>query len=111
MKLSMKFGAAATAIALCMAATAAHAADALTLQLKWVAQAQFAGYYVAKAKGFYDAEGLDVTIKAGGPDVNPSQVIAGAAPMWSSIGCPRLWPPARRACRWSTSPRCSRNPA
>jgi NitT/TauT family transport system substrate-binding protein len=77
MKLTMKFGAAATAIALCMAATAAHAADALTLQLKWVAQAQFAGYYVAKAKGFYDAEGLDVTIKAGGPDVNPSQVIAG----------------------------------
>lgn len=77
MKLIMKFGAAATAIALCMAATAANAADALTLQLKWVTQAQFAGYYVAKAKGFYDAEGLDVTIKAGGPDVNPSQVIAG----------------------------------
>jgi NitT/TauT family transport system substrate-binding protein len=77
MKLSMTFGAAATAIALCMAATAANAADALTLQLKWVTQAQFAGYYVAKAKGFYDAEGLDVTIKAGGPDVNPSQVIAG----------------------------------
>jgi len=77
MKLSMTFGACATAIALCMAATAANAADALTLQLKWVTQAQFAGYYVAKAKGFYDAEGLDVTIKAGGPDVNPSQVIAG----------------------------------
>src|SRR4249920_3337808 len=55
----------------------AEAADTLTLQLKWVTQAQFAGYYVAKAKGFYDAEGLDVTIKAGGPDVNPSQVIAG----------------------------------
>jgi len=77
MKFTMTFGAAATAIALCMAATAANAADALTLQLKWVTQAQFAGYYVAKAKGFYDEEGLDVTIKAGGPDVNPSQVIAG----------------------------------
>jgi NitT/TauT family transport system substrate-binding protein len=49
----------------------------LTLQLKWVTQAQFAGYYVAKAKGFYDEVGLDVTIKAGGPDINPSQVIAG----------------------------------
>ncbi|HYD06078.1 MAG TPA: ABC transporter substrate-binding protein, partial [Reyranella sp.] len=46
-------------------------------QLKWVTQAQFAGYYVAKEKGFYEEEGLDVTIKAGGPDVNPSQVIAG----------------------------------
>jgi NitT/TauT family transport system substrate-binding protein len=77
MKFKMTIGAAATAIALCMAATASNAADPLTLQLKWVTQAQFAGYYVAKAKGFYDEEGLDVTIKAGGPDVNPSQVIAG----------------------------------
>ena len=58
-------------------AALAEAKDALTLQLKWVTQAQFAGYYVAKDKGFYDAEGLDVTIKAGGPDINPSQVIAG----------------------------------
>jgi NitT/TauT family transport system substrate-binding protein len=49
----------------------------VTLQLKWVAQAQFAGYYVAAAKGYYKAAGLDVTIKPGGPDVNPSQVIAG----------------------------------
>jgi NitT/TauT family transport system substrate-binding protein len=73
----MTFGAATTAIALLLGATAANAGDPLTLQLKWVTQAQFAGYYVAKAKGFYDAEGLDVTIKAGGPDVNPSQVIAG----------------------------------
>jgi NitT/TauT family transport system substrate-binding protein len=55
----------------------ARAADPLTLQLKWVAQAQFAGYYVAAAKGIYKAAGLDVTIKPGGPDVNPSQVIAG----------------------------------
>jgi NitT/TauT family transport system substrate-binding protein len=55
----------------------ARAADPLTLQLKWVTQAQFAGYYVAKAKGFYKAQDLDVTIKPGGPDINPEQVIAG----------------------------------
>ncbi len=55
----------------------ARAADTITLQLKWVPQAQFAGYYVAAAKGFYGAAGLDVTIKPGGPDINPSQVIAG----------------------------------
>jgi NitT/TauT family transport system substrate-binding protein len=55
----------------------AHAQDKLTLQLKWVTQAQFAGYYVAKDKGFYKDVGLDVTVKAGGPDINPSQVIAG----------------------------------
>jgi NitT/TauT family transport system substrate-binding protein len=58
-------------------ATGAQAADDVTLQLKWVTQAQFAGYYVAAAKGFYEEEGLNVTILPGGPDVAPTQVIAG----------------------------------
>src|ERR1043166_8123351 len=49
----------------------------VTLQLKWVTQAQFAGYYAAKAKGFYAAQGLDVTIKPGGPNIVPEQVVAG----------------------------------
>ena len=56
--------------------TGAQAQD-VTLQLKWVTQAQFAGYYVAAAKGFYEEEGLNVTIKPGGPDIAPTQVIAG----------------------------------
>ena len=60
-----------------LAAVQAWAADAVTLQLKWVAQAQFAGYFVAKDKGFYEEENLDVTIKPGGPDIAPEQVIAG----------------------------------
>jgi NitT/TauT family transport system substrate-binding protein len=55
----------------------AGAADKVTLQLKWITQAQFAGYYVAKDKGYYKDAGLDVTINAGGPDVAPPQVIAG----------------------------------
>ena len=63
--------------AMSLAAFQAMAADKVTLQLKWVTQAQFAGYYVAKAKGFYEAEGLDVDIKPGGPDIAPEQVIAG----------------------------------
>lgn len=58
-------------------AMGAYAQDKLTLQLKWVTQAQFAGYYVAKAKGFYGDENLDVTILPGGPNVAPEQVIAG----------------------------------
>ena len=58
-------------------ASFAYAADEVTLQLKWVTQAQFAGYYVALDKGFYEDEGLDVTINAGGPDIAPPQVIAG----------------------------------
>ena len=68
----------AGAIALGLAASAAQAqADKVTLQLKWVTQAQFAGYYVAKAKGFYKEAGLDVTINPGGPDIAPPQLIAG----------------------------------
>ena len=63
--------------AMAMGATAALAADKVTLQLKWVTQAQFAGYYVAKDKGFYGEENLDVEIKPGGPDIAPPQVIAG----------------------------------
>ena len=49
----------------------------VTLQLKWVTQAQFAGYYAAKAKGYYDEEGLDVNIKIGGPSITPEQVVLG----------------------------------
>ncbi|ADO42161.1 ABC transporter substrate-binding protein [Ketogulonicigenium vulgare] len=60
-------------------AAPAMAQDALTLQLKWVTQAQFAGYYVALEKGFYEAENLDVTILPGGPDVAPPQALAGGA--------------------------------
>ncbi len=67
----------AAATALAIIATAAQAADKVTLQLKWVTQAQFAGYYVAADKGFYEEEGLEVEIKAGGPDISPPQVIAG----------------------------------
>ncbi|MBD9527914.1 ABC transporter substrate-binding protein [Paracoccus sp. PAR01] len=62
---------------LSLMAGAASAADDLTLQLKWVTQAQFGGYYVAKDKGFYEEEGLNVTIKPGGPDIAPVQVLAG----------------------------------
>ncbi len=51
--------------------------DPVTLQLKWVAQSQFAGYYAAQGEGFYDAECLDITINPGGPDIVPEQVVAG----------------------------------
>jgi NitT/TauT family transport system substrate-binding protein len=63
--------------AMALSAAPALAQDALTLQLKWVTQAQFAGYLVAEAKGFYDEENLDITILPGGPNIAPEQVIAG----------------------------------
>jgi NitT/TauT family transport system substrate-binding protein len=60
-----------------LGAGGAGAADKVTLQLKWVTQAQFAGYYVARDQGFYEEEGLEVEIKPGGPDIAPAQVLAG----------------------------------
>tara|TARA_R110002020_G_scaffold233701_4_gene445567 strand:+ start:22710 stop:23702 length:993 start_codon:yes stop_codon:yes gene_type:complete len=73
-----KFMMAATCVA-GMAATPmlADEANEVTLQLQWVTQSQFAGYYVAQDKGFYEEEGLDVTILPGGPDIAPPQVLAG----------------------------------
>lgn len=73
----MKIKATLGAAALSLIAGGALAADDVTLQLKWVTQSQFAGYYVALEKGFYDEEDLNVTIKPGGPDIAPTQVLAG----------------------------------
>ena len=72
-----KWIAMAAGAAMALSSTTALAADDLTLQLKWVTQAQFAGYYVAKDKGFYEEADLNVEIKPGGPDIAPPQVIAG----------------------------------
>ena len=65
------------AAALAATAFAASAQEKVTVQLKWVAQSQFAGYYVAAAKGYYKEAGLDVTIKPGGPDISPVQALVG----------------------------------
>jgi len=73
----MRFGTIALASVLALSSMAANAADKVTLQLKWVTQAQFAGYYVAADQGFYEDEGLEVEIKPGGPDIAPAQVLAG----------------------------------
>ena len=68
---------AAAAVSAAGVAAPAMADDEVKLQLQWVNQAQFAGYYVAQDKGFYDEEDLNVTIKPGGPDIAPTQVLAG----------------------------------
>ena len=60
-----------------LVAAAAQAVEDVKLQLQWVTQAQFAGYYVALDKGYYSDEGLNVTILPGGPDIAPPQVLAG----------------------------------
>jgi NitT/TauT family transport system substrate-binding protein len=55
----------------------AHAADSVTVRLKWFNQAQFAGFYVAQDNGYYKSAGLDVNIQPGGPDFPAIQMVAG----------------------------------
>jgi NitT/TauT family transport system substrate-binding protein len=60
-------------------ATSSKAASKLTpvtIQLQWVPQAQFAGYYAAQDLGYYKAAGLDVKLLNGGPGIVPGQVVA-----------------------------------
>ena len=64
--------------------------DKVQLQLKWVTQAQFAGYYAAKARGFYTGENLDVTIRPGGLDIVPEQVVAGGGAQFGIDWLPSL---------------------
>lgn len=63
--------------ALALAAPAARSADAVSLRLKWFNQAQFAGFYLAKENGLYQAAGLDVQVQPGGPDFPAIQMVAG----------------------------------
>jgi NitT/TauT family transport system substrate-binding protein len=55
---------------------AAQEMPSVSVVLKWVPQAQFAGYYAAEALGYYENEGLDVTIIAAGVDINPQVLVA-----------------------------------
>ena len=64
-------------VAVAAAAPEGKSATKVTLQLKWVTQAQFAGYYAALEKGYYKQAGLDVSIKVGGPSITPETVVAG----------------------------------
>lgn len=57
------------------AADGAPEKTSVSVQLKWLPQAQFMGYYVAKAKGYYDEVGLDVTIVSGGGDISETTAV------------------------------------
>jgi len=72
------------------ASIVAGAADAVTLRLKWFNQAQFAGYYVAKEKGFYQEAGLDVSIQPGGPDFPAVQMVAGGNEQFGVTGADQI---------------------
>src|SRR5258706_13358094 len=63
----------------------AAALDAVSLQLKWKHQFQFAGYYQALEQGFYRDAGLDVTIREGGPGIDVAEVVAGGKSDFSAF--------------------------
>src|SRR5581483_2492604 len=63
----------------------------VTLQLKWVTQAQFAGYYAAAAQGYYKQAGLNVKIKLGGPNITPEQVVLGGQAQFGLDWLPNLF--------------------
>jgi NitT/TauT family transport system substrate-binding protein len=92
--------AAAAIVALTFGACSSTAPGASTaptkvrLQLKWVAQAQFAGYYAAIDQGYYKAEGLDVQLQLGGPDIDPVRVVAADGAEFGTT-----WLPAMLAAR------------
>jgi ABC-type nitrate/sulfonate/bicarbonate transport system substrate-binding protein len=66
------------------------AAEAVTLRLKWLNQAQFAGYYVAKDKGYYSAAGLEVSIQPGGSDFPAIQMVAGGSEQFGVTGADQI---------------------
>ena len=60
------------------------------LQLQWVTQSQFAGYYAALAQGFYADEGLDVTILEGAVEIVPQQVVAAGEAEFGIAWVPKM---------------------
>src|SRR5579871_5617573 len=68
----------------------ARALTKVSLVLKWVPQAQFAGYYVALERGYYKQQGLDLTIQPGGPEIVPEQVVENGAATFGLDWLPSL---------------------
>lgn len=62
----------------------------IKLQLQWVAQSQFAGYFAARDLGFYEAEGLDVTILEGAVEIVPQQVVASGGAEFGLAWVPKV---------------------
>jgi len=80
---------AAASLLLAFPAARSSAEDA-TVRLKWFNQAQFAGFYVAREKGFYQAQGLDVSIQPGGPDFPAVQMVAGGSEQFGVTGADQI---------------------
>jgi NitT/TauT family transport system substrate-binding protein len=71
-------------------ATTPAALTPVRLQLQWVTQAQFAGYFAAVDQGFYAEEGLDVTILQGAVDIVPQTVVASGGAEFGVAWLPKV---------------------
>ena len=85
------------ACAISLATSSAHAADQVSLQLKWKHQFQFAGYYAAIEKGFYRASGLEVDLREGGPNIDAGAAVAAGDADFGICTASVLVRPAERA--------------
>jgi NitT/TauT family transport system substrate-binding protein len=79
-------GAAALAAPALPRGLAAQGLTRATLRLKWLPQAQFAGFYLARARGYYQAEGIDLTINPGGPNLLTENSVATGADTFGLSG-------------------------
>jgi len=78
------------AFSMAVLSSPSEAKQDIVLRLKWLNQAQFAGYYIAKEKGYYDAAGLDVSIQPGGPDFPAIQMVAGGSEQFGVTGADQI---------------------
>jgi NitT/TauT family transport system substrate-binding protein len=68
----------------------ARADEAVNLRLKWLNQAQFAGFYLAREKGFYASGGLNVNVQPGGPDFPAVQMVTGGNEQFGVTGADQI---------------------
>jgi len=62
----------------------------VSLRLKWIDQAQFAGFYLAKDLGYYNDENLNIEIYPGGPDISPIQMVVSGVNDFGITGADQL---------------------
>jgi ABC-type nitrate/sulfonate/bicarbonate transport system substrate-binding protein len=79
-----------TLLGLSSLCASAYADEGITLRLKWLNQAQFAGFYVAQEKGYYKSAGLDVNIQPGGPDFPAVQMVTGGNEQFGVTGADQI---------------------
>lgn len=64
--------------------------DKVNVRLKWLHQAQFAGFYVAEQKGFYEKNGIDATLNPGGVDFPAVQMVSGGGEQFGVTGADQI---------------------